>query len=172
MVRKTTLIVAILSLALFVPAGAPAKSETAGASAIGVEQARVVTPAAQKSMVVYEVKAPLHMATEVAAAQAYWGNSHPPLCSALAVIFEGTPSWNPSSAGEATRPTSPNTLCLMAVIPTDDAALRCRIIVHEYGHWLGLDHEPTDRLSPMYIDGPYWAPLPECDVFPGFRAYS
>jgi len=50
MIRRTTLIVAVLSLALLVPAGAPAKSETARAQT-NTTQPKVLAGAAARQMI-------------------------------------------------------------------------------------------------------------------------
>lgn len=135
------------------------------AEAVGLDQARVVV-AAPESPAPSLIQAPPHMAAEIAAAQSYWGVAFPPLCRS-AVIIEGVPA-SPGAMAEASTPYQGDSLCVMTVSPTPDAAYRCRVVVHEFGHWLGLGHV-EDRLSPMFSGGSYWSRLPQCDALPGLR---
>lgn len=49
-------------------------------------------------------------------------------------------------------------------IDTYDDYVRCEVMVHEYGHLLGLLH--TNVVTDvMYEEGPYWASIPQCDSY-------
>jgi hypothetical protein len=104
-------------------------------------------------------------AAELRIAQEYWGTT-PTDCSTLTVEFDATDILSDGASGEATRPTGPGTPCLMRIARGMGVWAQCRVVVHEYGHWVGLRHS-SDRHSVMYFEGPYWADVHGCDVLAG-----
>lgn len=91
-------------------------------------------------------------AAELETAAAYWGVTTPPLCGSTEVRFDVTPPTG--YAGWATIPTKPETACTMEVAAAQSIAKahriywQCLLVVHEYGHWMGLEHS-ADTSSPM-----------------------
>lgn len=88
-------------------------------------------------------------AAELQAAAEYWGVSSPPLCASTAVEFDAT--LPPEVVGRATVPTEAGTACEMQIVPAAVAGglyFQCVTVVHEFGHWLGLEHS-ADVSSPM-----------------------
>lgn len=92
-------------------------------------------------------------------ARDYWG-SEPLGCASTSVEIVALP---PDRWGEATLP-PPNWRgpCVMRVAPDLEPWYQCLVVVHEFGHWLSVEHN-GDQTSPMYERGPYWATIPQCD---------
>lgn len=90
-------------------------------------------------------------ARDLQIAREYWHSPSAPLCATETAYFDQTPmtplsdSWN----GWATIPLAPRTNCVMYLRAGLGVFQQCRIAIHEYGHWLGLEHV-DDPDSPMY----------------------
>lgn len=86
-------------------------------------------------------------AAEVAIAREYWGTD-PALCATQEITFDAAPTDNPGAWGEATIATEPGP-CIMRIAPALGVLNQCLTVVHEFGHWLGLQHSAY-RASIMY----------------------
>jgi hypothetical protein len=106
-----------------------------------------------------KIRLPATLEPVLIAAQSYWGVEYPPLCYNGA-IFLGDPG--PEDAGRATMPTRAGTACEMTIDPNSTPEERCRIGVHEFGHWLGLPHT-SNPADVMYELGDWWAVVPPCE---------
>lgn len=84
-------------------------------------------------------------------AREYWNAPAAPLCATEAAYFDQTPMTPVSASwsGWATIPKAPGTSCVMYLRAGLGVFQQCRIAIHEYGHWLGLEHV-DDPDSPMY----------------------
>lgn len=72
---------------------------------------------------------------EIAIAREYWG-TEPTNCVTQSIEFDAAIQPN---AGEATIATEPGH-CFMRIAPGLGVYTQCRVVIHEYGHWLGLQH--------------------------------
>jgi hypothetical protein len=80
-------------------------------------------------------------------AQGYWGT--PPYnCTSFSV--KTLPAM-PGRVGEATKSRRPGP-CEMFILEGLDPVEECAVVVHEYGHWIGLGHS-DDLYSIMYPGG-------------------
>ena len=53
--------------------------------------------------------------------------------------------------------------CAMEISAGMNHRLRCLVVVHEYGHWLGLGHS-SDRHDPMFpVIDPKNLTVPQCE---------
>lgn len=101
------------------------------------------------------------LSDDIAAAEGYWG-LQPIWCASRLAELAPLP---PDRWGQATMPPGGRRVdCVMTIAPELETRpwLRCEVVVHEYGHWLGYGHN-DDPSSPMYADGPYWATIPQCE---------
>ena len=93
------------------------------------------------------------------AAAAYWHQNAPALCSSEAVGYTKQPG---RVLGQATIPgPAESEPCEMTIELGLSKRLRCMTVVHEYGHWLGLEHS-KNRHSPMYPVIDKGAIVPAC----------
>jgi hypothetical protein len=102
--------------------------------------------------------APVTLGADLDAAATYW-QSTPALCSTEAVGYGELPG---RELGRATF-ADPAAIgpCEMTIELGLSKRLRCMTVVHEYGHWLGLEHS-KNRRSPMYPVIDRGANVPEC----------
>lgn len=83
-------------------------------------------------------------------AEKYWGTT-PGGCSSYEVNL--VDDLDGGAVGRATQPGPDERLnCTMRVARSLNPELKCAVVVHEYGHWLGLDHS-ADQESVMYVGG-------------------
>ena len=105
--------------------------------------------------------APATLQGDLDAAAAYWHQPVPARCSTESVWSAPLPR---GVLGEATVPDPVQSgPCEMEVSPGMTRRVRCLVVVHEYGHWLGLGHS-TDRRSPMFPKIDPNLVLPECET--------
>jgi hypothetical protein len=106
--------------------------------------------------------APPTVQADLGAAAAYWQQPIPPQCTSTTVSSVTT---LPSRVlGEATE-SEPNVVgpCTMVIARGMDPRLRCLVVAHEYGHWLGFAHS-ADRHNPMFpVIDPTMVVLPQCE---------
>lgn len=132
---------------------------SAEAGGVGIGQARIVErPVAP----VVALISPSTLQEDIARAAAYWQVPTPPACASMFAEYADLP---PDSWGNATTPPAgwfgP---CFMRIVRGLSARDQCLVVTHEYGHWLGLAHDPSDPSNPMYFAGPHWALLPLCEA--------
>lgn len=90
--------------------------------------------------------APATLQGDLDAAAAYWQKA-PAGCSTESVFVGRTPS---HVLGEATLPgVLASEPCEMKISRGMSLRMRCLVVVHEYGHWLGYHHS-RDRHDPMF----------------------
>lgn len=151
--------VLLLGVVLAVLAAGSAEARVGISDAIAVEVPRAPVEALPPT-----IQMPPSLAADIAAAVSYWGVPYPPLC--LSATVSEAALTRPNVIAEATQPVAAGTVCEMRVrIGPDSPGERCRAIVHEYGHWLGLGHT-DNKLDVMYRFGPYWANIPQCPPMP------
>jgi hypothetical protein len=103
--------------------------------------------------------APATLPGDLDAATAYWHQKVPTRCSTEAVGYGKLPN---RVLGQATIPDPVESgACEMTIELGLSKRLRCMTVVHEYGHWLGLEHSKS-RFSPMYPLIDKGAGVPEC----------
>lgn len=86
-------------------------------------------------------------ALELHIAQEYWGGATADLgCSSYSIEWDQT--LTPDRAGEATMPTGlPRVDCEMRISGGLSPRELCYVVIHEYGHWLGLNHDRGGVMS-------------------------
>jgi hypothetical protein len=103
--------------------------------------------------------APATLPGDFEAAAAYWGAA-PAHCSTESVSAGRLPH---RVLGEATIPDpAVSGPCVMKISRGMTHRMRCLVVVHEYGHWLGRHHS-SDRKDPMF---PVVSPrmvVPQCE---------
>jgi Matrixin len=104
--------------------------------------------------------APATLQGDLDAAAAYW-QAAPAHCSTESVASVKLPR---RVLGEGTIPDpSKSGPCVMEISPGMNHRLRCLVVVHEYGHWLGLGHS-IDPHDPMFaVIDPKNLTVPECE---------
>ncbi|MET0557525.1 MAG: matrixin family metalloprotease [Solirubrobacterales bacterium] len=103
--------------------------------------------------------APTGLPGDLDAAAAYWHQTAPARCSTEAVGYGQLPT---PVLGQATVPSAVESgPCEMTIEPGLSNRLQCMTVVHEYGHWLGLEHS-KNRLNPMYPVIDRGANVPQC----------
>jgi hypothetical protein len=89
--------------------------------------------------------APATVQGDFAAAASYFDQAAPIDCSTESVSSAPLPG---RELGEATVPSQLEP-CVMRIKRGMPHRLRCLVVVHEYGHWLGLHHS-SDRGNVMF----------------------
>ena len=103
--------------------------------------------------------APATVQGDLAAAAAYW-QATPARCSPVSVFVGRTP---PHVLGEATLPDAVESgPCEMKISRGLSPRMRCLVVVHEYGHWLGYRHS-RDRHDPMFPLMDERTIVPQCE---------
>lgn len=104
------------------------------------------------------------IAEDLTLAEAYWG-TQPNRCASREIIVsaQSPVEGYSGAAGYATNPHDYTEAipCVMWIREGLGVREQCLIVVHEYGHWLGLSHS-NDPTSPMYVDGPWGARVGVC----------
>jgi hypothetical protein len=105
--------------------------------------------------------APATMQGDLAAAATYWQQPVAAHCSSESISSAAMPG---RVLGEATVPDleEQSEPCMMKINSGMTHRLRCLVVVHEYGHWLGLDHS-TNRKNPMFPIIEPTLVVPECE---------
>lgn len=103
--------------------------------------------------------APATLQGDFDAAAAYW-QAAPVGCSTESVTSGRMPA---RVLGEATIPDPVESgPCEMKISRGMSPRMRCLVVVHEYGHWLG-HHHSRDRQDPMFpVVGPRMV-VPQCE---------
>ena len=105
--------------------------------------------------------APATLQGDLGAAATYWQQAVPARCSTGSVSSTRLPH---HVLGEATIPDPVQSgPCEMKINRGMTRRMRCLVVVHEYGHWLGLHHS-ADRHNAMFpVIGPSMR-VPECET--------
>lgn len=99
------------------------------------------------------------LGTDLDAAASFWHQNAAAHCSTEAVGYGELPG---RELGQATvSDPAVSGPCEMTIELGLSKRLRCMTVVHEYGHWLGLEHS-KNRRSPMYPVIDRGAIVPEC----------
>jgi hypothetical protein len=106
--------------------------------------------------------APATMEGDFAAAATYWQGAAPAGCSSQTV--SSVPKLAGRVLGEATLgDPSQNGPCTMEISRGMTHRMRCLVVVHEFGHWLGHGHS-SDRKDVMFpVINPSMV-VPECET--------
>jgi len=105
--------------------------------------------------------APATLQGDLDAAAAYWQQAVPARCSTGSVSSGRLPR---RVLGEATIPDPVQSgPCEMKISRGMTLRLRCLVVVHEYGHWLGHRHS-SDRADPMFPQVDLRTVVPPCET--------
>lgn len=104
--------------------------------------------------------APATLQGDLDAAAAYW-QAAPTHCSTESVTLVRSRG---RVLGEGTVPDPTQSgPCVMEVSTGMSRRLRCLVVVHEYGHWLGLNHSPDTHNVMFPVVKPENLVVPECE---------